>query len=335
MLTIRLYLESRREEMRASVELKPSKPDRSTPAVAAAPYKPIKPLNTWQLPFPGSANLRLTDQEIANEFGSLDLKGEGRLTYLDLLSSLRVREVQVDQSTVQRWLREADREEKGYVDIRDYFALYERRAAPNVIPVSASYPLSVAAPAAAASPVVRPKNPARSSPSTGTTAAATTTAVDSKDEEEEVRLNALRQTFTSYDKDGDGYLSVADVQRAFAEQGRDTDELQVAEWISRRDRSGHGAISLQDFILYYRNKDSKKASIAPAATAPASGAVVDTGAEARRENRELNNNNPGSSSRAVEKSNSRDLRVDEAQQPVQNSVQTKDQLLEEPIPDGN
>lgn len=254
MLTIRLYLETQREDMRASVDLKkPSKGDRGgvpPAATAAAPVsKPIKPLNTWQLPFPGSANQRLTDQQVADEFGSLDLKGEGRLTYLDLLSSLRVREVQVDQATVQRWLKTADAEGKGYVDIRDYFALYDRRAAPNVVPAAPSYPA-----AAAASPSPRLKNPARASPVSAAAASTVIAAVD----EEEVRLNALKQTFTSYDKDGDGFLSVSDVHRAFAEQGRDTDEQRVAEWVSRRDRSGHGAISLEDFVHYYRTKEAHR-----------------------------------------------------------------------------
>ena len=77
----------------------------------------------WILPFRSNCPYAPAPQ-IASEFKRLDLTGEGRLTYLTLKSALELREVAVDDITLRRWLKEADRGSKGYVDFNDYSSIY-------------------------------------------------------------------------------------------------------------------------------------------------------------------------------------------------------------------
>lgn len=77
----------------------------------------------WSLPFRSNCPYALPPQ-IASEFKRLDLTGEGRLTYLTLKSALELREVSVEDGMLRRWLKEADRGAKGFVDFSDYCSIY-------------------------------------------------------------------------------------------------------------------------------------------------------------------------------------------------------------------
>lgn len=78
---------------------------------------------SWTLPFRSECPSN-HPAEVAQEFKRLDINGEGRLTYLTLKSALELRGVQVSDSTIRKWLQQADRGGKGYVDFSDYQSLH-------------------------------------------------------------------------------------------------------------------------------------------------------------------------------------------------------------------
>jgi len=51
--------------------------------------------------------------------------------------------------------------------------------------------------------------------------------------------------------DQDGFISVADLQLAFREQGRDASTAELVSWVRKRDLSGIGAVAFEDFCKSY------------------------------------------------------------------------------------
>ena len=51
--------------------------------------------------------------------------------------------------------------------------------------------------------------------------------------------------------DEDGFISVADLQLAFREQGREASTAELVSWVRRRDISGIGAVCFEDFAKSY------------------------------------------------------------------------------------
>lgn len=80
-------------------------------------------LSSWVLPFRSECPSN-HPEAIALEFKRLDINGEGRMTYLTLKSALELRGVTAADSTIRKWLKEADRGGKGYVDFSDYKSIY-------------------------------------------------------------------------------------------------------------------------------------------------------------------------------------------------------------------
>jgi Ca2+-binding EF-hand superfamily protein len=74
-------------------------------------------------------------------------------------------------------------------------------------------------------------------------------AATAAEEEEEQFLEKLQTVFSSYDIDGDRFISASDLRIALAEQ--QPSEAQIASWIQRRDVKGSGAVSFEDFVRHY------------------------------------------------------------------------------------
>ena len=107
---------------------------------AAEVYPAGRPKSSgWQLPFRSTARM-ISRAAILEEFRRLDITGEGRLNYLNLKSALELREVETDDLTVRRWLKETDRGSKGYVDYSDYESIYlESRISEGSLPGGQRY----------------------------------------------------------------------------------------------------------------------------------------------------------------------------------------------------
>ena len=65
------------------------------------------------------------------------------------------------------------------------------------------------------------------------------------------RKALLKRAFAKYDVDKDGFISVEDLRRAFAAQGRDTPQTELVAWVRRRDLSNIGAVCVEDFLESY------------------------------------------------------------------------------------
>jgi Ca2+-binding EF-hand superfamily protein len=52
--------------------------------------------------------------------------------------------------------------------------------------------------------------------------------------------------------DGDGSISVTDLQRSFKAQGRETSTADILDWVRKRDTTGSGAVSFEDFSDHYQ-----------------------------------------------------------------------------------
>jgi Ca2+-binding EF-hand superfamily protein len=64
------------------------------------------------------------------------------------------------------------------------------------------------------------------------------------------RIELLREAFANYDLDGDGLISREDMRLAVSDQ--QCSDAQIEKWIQRRDSTGRGAVSFEDFIKHYR-----------------------------------------------------------------------------------
>lgn len=176
----------------------------------------------WELPSSsGSLSKKLTKEEVVKEFHELDLSGEGKLKYMTLRSALELRDYFLSDETLRRWLREADRQGKGYVDMNDYLALYGHLQASD-IPAENVKTGKVAHETIA--------EPLRSS---------------------KPKKIFLKQAFAKFDIDGDGFITVQDLRDSFERQALEYSEGQLIDWVKKRDFSGIGAVSFNDFATFF------------------------------------------------------------------------------------
>ena len=207
------------------------------------------------------------------EFRRLDITGEGRLTYLNLKTALQLRGVEgADDGTVKRWVRENDRGAKGYVDFNDYQAIFADAAGgaaesrePGEVggagggggrglsgrtarDTTRAHDAGVNLPGSRRYGTLQAPAPAPAADSRSPSPSPARPPVD------RARLQLLKRAFDRYDVDGDGRISVDDLQLAFAAQGRPAAELnELVTWVRRRDRSGVGLyVNFNDFVDSYR-----------------------------------------------------------------------------------
>ena len=60
------------------------------------------------------------------------------------------------------------------------------------------------------------------------------------------------RAFSRYDVDCNGYITVEDLRRVFASQGKQSTEAELREWVRRRDSTGRNAVSFLDFSEHYQ-----------------------------------------------------------------------------------
>ena len=65
-------------------------------------------------------------------------------------------------------------------------------------------------------------------------------------------LSLFFRAFAKYDVDGDGFISVTDLQEAFRAQGREATTQELVAWVRKRDLSGIGAVAFEDFAKSYQ-----------------------------------------------------------------------------------
>lgn len=149
-------------------------------------------------------------------FRRLDLTGDGKLTYLNLRSSLELLQegtasrTRIDDIMIRSWLRENDRGSKGYVDFDDFLQIFDS--------------------------VGQPHNFA------GQKSAAMV---------ESGRIDRIRRTFAKYDVDGDGLIDVEDLISVFRATGKTVEIDEIKEWVRSRDSKGLGAVCFEDFLSHY------------------------------------------------------------------------------------
>jgi Ca2+-binding EF-hand superfamily protein len=173
----------------------------------------------------------LTNEKITQEFRELDLTGEGRLKFLPLRSALELRECDMSDEDIRRWLRESDRHGKGYVDLNDYLAIFgkssdQRQKTMTTTAFDASS--------------------TRAEPHSSE--AGQTSSLSSSE-----RRVLLKQAFSKFDIDRDGFISVADLRAAFESQNRPYSDADLIAWVKKRDVSDIGAVSFEDFVRYFKN----------------------------------------------------------------------------------
>lgn len=176
----------------------------------------VKHSSGWKLPTKATVSLK-SEAEIVREFNRLDITGEGKLSYLTLKSALELREIPIEDSAIRRWIKDHDRGSKGFVDFADYQEIYSF-----------------------ASTFEERGSPFKADIST------------SINKIERDRLVLLKRAFDRYDIDGNGYISLSDLEIAFQEQSRPFTRSDLVTWIRKRDTSGVGEVSFQDFARHYR-----------------------------------------------------------------------------------
>ena len=199
--------------------------------------------STWKLPFRETAQ-PISRAAIKEEFRRLDIIGEGRLTVFNLRSALQLREVQETEQSVRDWFKAHDRGEKGYIDFRDYEAIYEGSASSSKQHLSSTMSQ------------ISDKPAGRVLGGTGERASSVlsrTQPVDkaSTQNPADKRAELMKIMFQRYDVDGDGRITVEDLHHAFTAQGKPFTAADLRIWVQTKDSTGTGAVSFEDFARHY------------------------------------------------------------------------------------
>lgn len=228
--------------------------------------------STWRLPFHTEldtmpAHQSQSAEDVRATFRRLDLLGEGRLTFLSLRTALALADVQEPETRIREWLRLYDRGGKGYVDVTDFQAIFALRSA---IAADSGLEGGKGMRDAAMDTTARRaflQQARQSMQSASLRSGATTSSVETDEAaatKQRDRLAALRALFRRYDSDGDGLLSARDLALSL-ERGADSFDDTGAQsrgggglsfkdcedWIRKRDRSGTGVLTFEDFAFYY------------------------------------------------------------------------------------
>jgi Ca2+-binding EF-hand superfamily protein len=164
-------------------------------------------------------------EEIHRLFRRLDLFGEGRLTYLNLKSALELLQEEagqrgggVDDFTIRSWLRDNDGGAKGFVDFKDFVAIFPF----GTSTLAQSRTQAAGRPHHGSAPVVNSD-----------------------------RIDRIRRTFQKYDVNGDGLIDAEDLSKTFRASGKAVEPEEIREWVRRRDSKGIGAVGFEDFLAHF------------------------------------------------------------------------------------
>lgn len=70
------------------------------------------------------------------------------------------------------------------------------------------------------------------------------------------RAARLKACFRSFDKNGDGTISAADMKAVYAEAGRSLTEDELKRLMAKIDKDGSGTISYEEFVKEVFGKDA-------------------------------------------------------------------------------
>jgi Ca2+-binding EF-hand superfamily protein len=205
----------------------------------------------WRLPF-RSTTSQVPRSRISTEFRRLDILGEGRLNFLSLKSALELREVDESDSSIRQWLKESDRGDKGYVTFEDYEAIYEEAkggGAPVGVGTTSELKRYGTLDAGRGDDYTASRSRASAMSKQGVSVMPATS--ESARAAALERSMLLKRAFNKYDVDGDGFISVHDLETAFRRQGRNASHAEVVSWVRRKDMSNIGAVCLEDFLASY------------------------------------------------------------------------------------
>ena len=68
------------------------------------------------------------------------------------------------------------------------------------------------------------------------------------DEESDATDEDLREAFNTFDKDGDGVISVAELSTVMSDLGETTTNTEIMEMMNEADEDGDGQINYQEFV---------------------------------------------------------------------------------------
>ena len=212
------------------------------------------------LPVRGLVKGRRDEAAIRAAFDRLDVLKEGRLS----LRGLRmVAEQQLEGGRegtgtgggqaadlqIKKWLRETDRQGRGFVDFQDFKHIFSPLppSGPNLDPQTGT----------------RTGKASLSNPPTIRFAAETESfegdPLASQRQRDRDRDRAdqrrLRAAFEKYDVDRDGRITLQDMRTALGDQ-KLTDK-QIVAWIGQRDWSGQGAVTFEDFCRHYSGQTDR------------------------------------------------------------------------------
>ena len=145
---------------------------------------------------------------------------------MNLRTALELRGIEdIDDEEIRRWIAVTDQDNKGYVDIHDYQLIYKNGIKPNTtFNFTSKYQNS-------------------------------TNLADEKqgnDIIDKAKQEQLYHAFQKYDIDQDGHISAQDLIEAFAIKGKHYSSVYINEWIKRRDLTGKGFVSFNDFVIHFQ-----------------------------------------------------------------------------------
>ena len=200
-------------------------------------------------------------QLLRDAFAKYDVDGDGFITVEDMRVSLG--EQKCTDREIMAWIRKRDSSGQGAVSFADFSKHYNGQATGRInystsaVPYSMSHSKGTLHPRAEdedESRLLRSETLRRTQTLTFNTQSDVPDLVSSANREmlqdrERDRLQLLRQAFANYDLDGDGFVSREDMQLAVG--GLQSSAAEIDAWIKRRDSSGRGAVSFEDFAKHY------------------------------------------------------------------------------------
>lgn len=81
--------------------------------------------------------------------------------------------------------------------------------------------------------------------------------VDERADDMEMVESAERKAFDAYDIDGDGKITVADLEFVFAQRGKNVPARELRRWVEVRDLSDAGGVTFRDFKVAYSQRSKE------------------------------------------------------------------------------
>jgi len=192
-------------------------------------------------------------QLLREAFSKYDLDGDGMISENDLRTSLGEQRCSDDE--IRAWILRRDSSGSGAVAFEDFVTHYSSERSSSVGRKGEAF---VSSPRRKSTVSSFDKGTMDTTDTLGRSKKMTfdvrkdpfqSVHRDSLTQRERSRIHLLREAFEGYDLDRDGFISKDDMKLAVG--GIQCSDAEIESWLRKRDSTGQGKVSFEDFIKHY------------------------------------------------------------------------------------